>query len=464
MLPTNDSLLLPSPLAQELYHRFAAAAPIFDFHSHLSAAEIAANRRYENLAQIWIAPDPYKHRAMRMAGVPERFITGSASDREKFQQWAKIMPAIAGSPAAQWTALELTRGLGIAEALDEGSSSAIWTQAQALLAGSEYAAQGILRRANVAAIVTSDRLLDDLAGHEAAQAAGIPTAIRPSVRADDALAVESADFPAWVRRLGERVGAPVTDLDGFLDALIRRFDHFARLGCRLGDLACEEIPAGPVMRDEAARLFRRRLADGSLPVSDGVRLKSAILTLLAREHARRGWTLQLHVGARRGIGRRLQCLVGAAAGCAGIGPPCDLSSLCDLFDHLDEDGALPQMIVYPLNPADFSPVAVLSGTYSEDDVAGKIRLGAAWWYNDHREGIRAQLAATANFSLLSQMPGMVMDARSILSTSRHDYFRRILCSWLAEQAAAGTLTREVGALASLIKSILETNPCRLIGL
>jgi glucuronate isomerase len=458
----HDDFLLGSKTARRLYHEFAATAPIIDYHCHLDPRDLAADRRFDTLAQLWVTGDPYKHRAMRLAGVPERLITGDASERQKFDAWAATVPQTLGNPLHHWTALELQRYFGIDEPLNAASAHRIWEVGNARLREPGFSARGLLTQRGVACVCTSDRLLDDLAPHAAASQGGLR--VLPSLRADDVTAVDAPDYGAWVRQLGESTGMRIADYAAFCVAVAQRLDVFARAGCRLSDHALDDFTYESVSEADTAGLWARRLGGEALSASDALRLRSGLLRFLGAEYTRRGWLLQLHLGAQRRTSSRLRRLAGPAGGYAGIGRACDVASLCAWFDDLENAGALPRTILYPLNPADFVPLAVLTGSFAEDGVPGKLQLGPAWWFNDHATGMRAQLEAVANHSLLSGFIGMTTDSRSLLSMVRHEYFRRVLCDWLGEQVSAGSWPADMEQIGALVRAICFENAQRVLAL
>ncbi|MBI5693453.1 MAG: glucuronate isomerase [Verrucomicrobia bacterium] len=460
----HADLLLGSPPARRLYHEYAADLPILDYHCHLDPGDLAADRRFPNLAQLWVIGDPYKHRAMRLAGVPERLITGDASDREKFDAWAATVPLALGNPLHLWTALELQRYFGIEEALGPGSADRIWRVAQARLAEPGFTARGLLRQRRVAAVCTSDRLLDDLSAHAALATMEDAPRVLPSLRADDVVAVESPEYAAWLARLGERAGGAVRDYPAFRAAVSARLDAFAAAGCRLSDHGLDEFAYVATSEAETAALYGRRASGEELGPAECVRLRSGLLRWLGGEYARRGWILQLHLSAQRRTSSRLRRHAGAAGGYAAVGRTVDVPSLCAWFDDLERAGGLPRVILYPLNPADFGPLAVLTGSFAEDGVAGRLQLGPAWWYNDHAHGMRAHLDAVASHSLLAVFLGMTTDSRSLLSMVRHEYFRRVFCDWLAGQARTGLMPDDPEQLGALVRAVCFGNARRALNL
>lgn len=458
----HDDFLLHTNTARRLFHEYAEGLPIVDYHSHLDPGDLAADRRFENLTDIWIATDPYKHRAMRIAGVPERFITGDATPREKFDCWAVVVPQTIGNPLFHWTALELKRVFGIDELLSPNTADRVWKHASDFLSAPGCSARGLLERARVECLCTSDRLLDDLAPHGRLRESACTTRVLPSLRADDALAVGEAGFFAWVRQLASAEAVPVTDWEGFQQAVRIRLDAFDRAGCRLADHALDDFLYSPPGKEETERLFARRLAGGTLTAAELVRLQSAVLRFLGLEYGRRGWIVQLHLGAQRQTSTRLRNLAGPAGGYASIGKACRVASLCRFLDDLDIEDLLPRTILYTLNPADNAVLASLTGSFSADGVRGKIQFGPAWWYNDHQAGIRRHLEDLASFGLLSAFVGMTTDSRSLLSMTRHEYFRRILCDFVGRRAETGEYPADESLLGRLISDVAYGNPRRWI--
>jgi glucuronate isomerase len=458
----HDDFLLRSKTARRLYHEFAASAPILDYHCHLDPRDLAADRRFENLAQLWVTGDPYKHRALRIAGAPERLLTGDATEREKFEAWAATVPQTLGNPLHHWTALELKRYFGLDESLNAASAIRIWDACNARLQEPGFSARGLLAQRAVECVCTSDRLLDDLAPHAAATSAALR--VLPSLRADDVTAVDAPEYVTWVRQLGLATGMQIGDYAAFCAAVTQRLGAFMQAGCRLSDHALDEFSYVNVTYADTAGLFARRLGGETLSATDAMRLRSGILRFLGEEYARRGWIMQLHLGAQRRTSSRLRRLAGPAGGYAGIGRACDIPSLIAWLDDLESAGALPSTILYPLNPSDFAPLAVLAGSFVADGVPGKLQLGPAWWFNDHAAGMRAQLEAISNYGLLSVFIGMTTDSRSLLSMVRHEYFRRVLCDWLGEQASAGAMPDNVDELGALVRAVCSENARKALAL
>ncbi len=468
-MPTADSddALLTTPLARRLFHEVARDLPVIDFHNHLDPVALAEDRSFANFTRLWVATDPYKHRALRIAGVPEAEITGPAPDRLKFDHWAATLPLALGNPLHAWTRLELQRYFDLPADLPLSPATAdrVWTEVNALLASPSHSARRILARGGVAVACTSDLLLDDLSAHAALARSGYEVRILPSLRADDITAVESPGYLAWLARLGAATGVSINDYASFRAAVSARLDAFDALGCRLSDHALDDFRFTPASEADTAALFARRLAADLLGPADLLRLHSGLLRHLGGEYARRRWILQLHLGAQRFTSSRLRRLVGPAGGYAGLGNPTDIPALCALLDALESsDAGLPRTLLYPLNPTDYAALATLTGSYVADGVPGLVQLGPAWWFNDHDLGIRQHLDALSRYGLLATFIGMTTDSRSLLSMVRHEYFRRVLCAWLGEQAAAGHLPDDFATLAPLVRALCHDNAARYLRL
>ena len=440
--------LLETDCARELYHRFAEHAPIVDFHNHLAAADIAADKRHEDIGRFWVCADGYKYRAMRIAGLDERYMTGDATPREKFDAWCGVLPHTIGSPLFHWSCMEMKKVFGIDDVPDKDNCAGVWEACNKKLALPAYSSNALLKSFGVIIASTSDDLLDDVSIHSrASEVSGIR--IAPSLRADSILSFDKPAFEPWFERLG-----PVQTLDTYLEAVRQRLDIFQANGCRLSDHALDNgFSFIKTSFDEADRLFRRR-KDLSRPES--LKLRSFVLDFLAREYARRGWVMQLHIGAERWTSSRLRAVAGPAGGYACQGSPCDVRALCDFLDCLDIDGLLPKTLLYTLNPADNASFATLTGSFSESGQE-KIKFGPAWWYNDHKYGIEENLKNVASYSLLFRSLGMTTDSRTILSFSRHEYFRRILCNFIGKLAEGGEIPADMDFLGQAVLDISYRN-------
>ena len=416
----TDTYLLKTRRARRLYADYARELPIVDFHNHLNASELAGDRHFESLYELWLASDPYKHRLMRILGVEERYITGDAEPYEKFLKYCESFPRLAGTPVYDWSRMELSRIFGLSLRPSRDTARRIWDAAGEMLASPEFSAKGILSRFGIEYQSPVASLLDDLAPFRAA-------GVAPSLRGDDLLSPTPACREALERLTGQRI----TDTASYLAAVGARLDEFRAAGCAFADHA---LDAGFFESDE-----------------DGAR--TDMLTRLGVEYERRGFTLLLHLDAMRSTSARLARVAGPAGGYAAVGGRFPIRALSGLLNAMEEAGGLPDTVLFSLNPCDQPLLAVMEGSFSEDGVPAKVGLGPAWWWCDHEAGIRATLDAVASYGVLSRFIGMTTDSRSILSFVRHDYFRRILCSWLVERCEAsewGCSLRELGDLVRLL--------------
>lgn len=444
----KDSFLLQTPLAKALYEEVARDLPLIDFHNHLSVADQTADRQFANITELWVASDPYKHRAMRMCGVPEDLITGNASPFEKFEVWCKTYPKLIGTPLYHWTQMELSTVFGITELPCTENAQGLWGQINALLATPDYSARKLLARFGVEYSAPCTSVLDDLSVFS-----GLLGTV-PSLRGDDIVS-PTKDF---LERLSALTKIKIAGMDDLEAALSARLTQFHKVGTRFSDHALDNGFAFlPEDGRNDARL-RAILKGEPLTREDACVLSSSILVLLGRLYARMNWTMQLHVGAQRSTSSRLRGLAGAAGGFAAIGSPTDISSLTALLDAIEKSEAgLPRVILFPLNPADNAAMAVLSGSYAKDGVAGLIVQGPAWWWCDHLNGMYEVLESVSAYGVLSNFIGMTTDSRSILSFVRHDYFRRALCNWIGNKAEAGVFSKDKELLAPLVYALCYGN-------
>jgi len=452
-------------MARRLYHDYAASEAILDYHSHLSPADIATDRRFRNLFEIWLEGDHYKWRAMRANGVSERFCTGDATPHEKFAAWARTVPFTLRNPLYHWTHLELKRYFGIDGLLNERSSSSVWKQANELLSAGKLTAQGILRKFKVRALCTTDDPCDDLRHHRSLAASAPGFRVYPTFRPDKAFLVnDPAAFRAWIRRLEEASNIEISSLRSFLDGLKQRHDSFHTAGARLSDHGLEHCYATPCTERRAAAIFRKARSGKAATNEEHEQFASYLMLFFGRLDAEKGWTKQLHLGALRAVNTRRVRELGPDAGFDSIGDWSQARSFCKYLDCLEQENALPKTIVYNLNPADNYAFATAIGGFQDDSIAGKIQLGSAWWFLDQKEGIERQINALSNTGLLSRFVGMVTDSRSFMSFPRHEYFRRVLCDLLGRDVENGYLPNDEKLLGGMVRNICFENARQYLGL
>jgi len=455
----DEDFLLHSETARRLYHDYAADMPIYDYHCHLPVKEIAEDRRFENLTQVWLAGDHYKWRAMRTNGIDERYCTGDAGDFEKFVAWARTVPCCLGNPLYHWTHLELNRYFGISGTLlNEQTAERIYGLASDRLAGPEYSVRGLLGKMNVKLVCTTDDPLDSLQYHQAIRASGFEIAVHPAWRPDKAMAAE--DVPAlnrWIDRLAELTDLDISSFDAFLEALRVRHRFFHDQGCRLSDHGLEQAYAEDYTAEEIDRIFRLIRQGKALRPDHSLRFRSAMMYELAVMDAEKGWVQQFHLGAMRNNNSRMFVRLGPDTGFDSMGDWEVARDLSRFLDRLDRNGRLAKTILYNLNPKDNAAMATLVGNFQDGSCPGRMQWGAAWWFLDQRDGIETHLRVLSNLGLLSRFVGMLTDSRSFLSYPRHEYFRRVLCNLIGMDVEKGELPADMDLLGRLVRDICFNN-------
>jgi glucuronate isomerase len=461
----HDDFLLTAKTASRLYHRYAADQPILDYHCHLSPKDIAENRRFENLFEIWLEGDHYKWRAMRANGVEERYCTGEAATFDKFMAWARTVPHTLRNPLYQWTHLELKRYFQIDELLDETTAPAIWERVNALLATDDLTAQGILKRFRVKALCTTDDPTDDLAHHKTIAASGFETRVYPAFRPDKALHVDLPEaFNAWVDRLAAASNIDISKFSGFLDALRRRHDFFHEMGCRLSDHGINHCYASFCPDRTAATIFDRTRSGTAAGRKEHAQFASFMMLFFGRLDAEREWTKQLHLGARRNANTRMFQQLGPDTGFDSMGDWSQANALGAYLDRLNRENALPKTIIYNVNPIDNYSFAAMIGNFQDGAIPGKMQFGSGWWFLDQKEGIESQLNALSNVGLLSRFVGMLTDSRSFMSYPRHEYFRRVLCNMIGKDIEKGEIPDSDELVGPMIQNICYANARQYLGL
>jgi glucuronate isomerase len=454
----HEEFLLGTRTARRLFHQFAEAEPILDFHCHLSQRDIAENRQFRNLFEIWLEGDHYKWRAMRANGVAERFCTGEAEPFAKFQAWAATVPHTLRNPLYHWTHLELQRYFNIDELLDEESAARIWNKANQQLATPQLTSQGILKKFNVTTLCTTDDPADDLKHHQALAASGLATRVLPAFRPDTAMAVHlPARFNPWVKSLAEASNVDIGDFGAFLDALRKRHDFFHAQGCRISDHGMNQCYADFCVEKTAAAIFNKARAGGQVSPAEQTQFGSFMMLFFGRLDAEKGWTKQLHLGALRNTNTRLLREIGPDTGFDSIGDLPQATALAAYLDRLESENALPRTIIYNNNPTDNYVFAAVIGNFQDAAVPGKLQLGSAWWFLDQKEGIEWQINALSNNGLLSRFVGMVTDSRSFMSYPRHEYFRRVLCNLLGRDVENGEMPDDDTLLGPMVRNICYGN-------
>lgn len=455
----NDDFLLDTPQAKTLFHEYAEGQPIIDYHSHLDPAAIADNRRFSNIAQLWLDGDHYKWRAMRTNGIPERLCSGDAPDREKYDAWAATVPRLLRNPLYHWTHLELRRPFGISGVLfGPETADAVWEKTSSMLQSGEMGALDILKRMNVETVCTTDDPCDDLAAHRRHAASGDSVKLLPTFRPDKARSVhQGGAWRKWVERLEQASGMEIRDLAGFRKALAARHDFFARHGCKLSDHSLETFAGESLSGEEASALFASALQGGDIASGDAARFSNYLMDFFAELDSTKNWVRQLHVGALRNPNGAALRDLGPDTGFDAIADFTYIAPLGRLLDRSAQKGMLPRTILYNLNPRDNAALAVLCGSFQDGVTAGKMQYGAAWWFLDQMDGMTRHLETLSQLGMLSRFVGMLTDSRSLLSYTRHEYFRRILCRILGRDMAQGLVPDDMEMIGSMAADISYRN-------
>jgi glucuronate isomerase len=460
----HDDFLLRSKLARRLYHEVAARQPIIDYHNHLPPADVARNRKFGDLFEIWLEGDHYKWRAMRANGVPERFCTGAASPYEKFLAFAGTVPATLRNPLFHWSALELKRYFDIDEILTPKSAARIWKKANARLAKPSRTARGILQDFKVEVICTTDDPADSLEHHAKVKADGGPTRMLPTFRPDALLKIDqTVSFNAYVDRLGKAANVSISKLSDVMKALAIRHEYFHQKGCRLSDHGLSQAPADFASDATVAKIFAKARSGKAVTPDERDQFATAIMIRSGQLDAAKGWVKQLHLGPLRNNNSRALRTLGPDTGFDSIGDLPQAARLSRYLDALDSENALPKTIIYNLNPADNYVMATMAGNFMDGKTAGKIQFGSGWWFLDQKDGMEWQINALSNLGLISHWVGMLTDSRSFMSFTRHEYFRRIFCNLLGEDVRRGELPDDFALLAQLVRNVCYLNAKRYFG-
>ncbi len=449
----DRDFLLSTGTARHLYHDYAESLPIIDYHCHLNPQEIYEDRQFENITQVWLGGDHYKWRLMRSAGVNEKYITGNATDREKFQKFAETVALAIGNPIYHWSHLELQRYFGYGDVLNSDTAEEVWELCNERLQSPDMSARKLIAGSNVKVVCTTDDPADTLEWHQKiAEDDSFDVLVLPSFRPDKALEIEKADYPAYLRRLGD-----IKSFAQLAEALKERLRFFVSLGCRVSDHGMESIPYAPATAEEVDTIFRKRL-DGMMPTAlEEKQFKTALLLELGREYHRLGVVMQLHFGVIRDNAKRVFRALGPDAGIDSIGETASVKELAYFLNALDETDELPKTIIYSLNPNDDAAIDTVMGAFQTGEAVGKMQHGSAWWFNDHKVGMARQLSALAANGYLAGFIGMLTDSRSFLSYPRHEYFRRILCEGLGAWVENGEYPNDEKALKTIVEGICVKN-------
>lgn len=456
----DADFLLQTETARMLYHEHAEKLPIIDYHCHLDPQMIAEDHRFSSITEAWLANDHYKWRAMRANGIEEQYITGDASDWEKFQKWAETVPYAMRNPLYHWTHMELRTAFGITKLLNPDTAKEIYDECNEKLASPEYSVRGLMRRYGVEVVCTTDDPADSLKYHRRIRDSKFEIKVLPTWRPDKAMDVENTpQFREYVKRLATTAGRTIETFDDFIEVLEDRHDDFAEMGCRLSDHGIEEFYDQRVSSpEEMSAIFDKVYQGNNLKAIEERQFKCFMLFFFAMLDHEKGWTQQFHYGPLRNNNSRLFELAGPDAGCDSIGEVHTAREMSRFFDRLDHNNKLAQTIVYNINPAANAMVATMMGNFQDGSVAGKMQWGSGWWFLDQKGGIEAQLNTLSEQGLLSRFVGMLTDSRSFLSYPRHDYFRRVLCNLIGRDVENGEIpAEEMPRIGQMVEDICYYN-------
>lgn len=452
----DRDFLLETETAKRLYHNFAAAMPIIDYHCHINPREIAEDRKYQNITQVWLYGDHYKWRAMRSCGVEERYITGDASDYEKFEKWAETLPLLIGNPLYHWTHLELKKYFGYEGTLCGKTAKQVWDLCNEKL--KHMSVRDIIKNSNVEVICTTDDPTDTLEFHERIAADGsFDVKVLPAFRPDKALNIEKDGYGDYLRKLENASGIAIDSYKALKKALADRMEYFDGHGCKVSDHAFEYMACDMSTDEEIEAVFGKKAAGGNLTAGEAEKFKTAAMIFLAGEYAKRGWVMQIHYGTIRNANTNMFRKLGPDTGYDCISTRDSAAGLAGLLDEMEKLSGLPKTIVYSLNPNDNSMICSTIGCFQGEGVKGRLQHGAAWWFNDTKAGMIRQLENLADFSVLGNFVGMLTDSRSFLSYTRHEYFRRILCNLIGRLVENGEYPDDEEQLGSIVRNICYHN-------
>lgn len=454
----HDNFLLQNSSAERLFHEYAAGEPIFDYHCHLSPKDLAENRQFNDLYEIWLAGDHYKWRAMRLNGIEERFCTGNAEPFEKFKAFAATVPYTLRNPLYHWTHLELARYFDIHDTLNESTATAIWEQANDQLKKEELSSWGILKKLNVKFIGTTDDPTDTLEYHQILIESDCPATVAPTFRPDKGILIENTEgWKLWVDKLEAISDSSLNRMSDFKSALSHRIDFFDSAGCRASDHGLSRCPLRIADDTEASNTYEKARNGKTLTFDETEGFAGHILAFLGECYAQKGWVMQLHLGAIRNVNGDAFKQLGADIGCDSIGDEQQIPALAMLMGELSMRKSLPKTILYNLNPADNHAFATMCGNFFEQGIKHKVQFGSGWWFLDQWDGMKSQINTLSRLGLLAHFVGMLTDSRSMMSYPRHEYFRRLLCQLIGEDIENGTLPADYELIGNMVKNISYSN-------
>ena len=453
----DSDFLLQTDTAKMLYHDAAETMPIFDYHNHLNQKAILEDSQMDNLTQVWLGGDHYKWRSMRAMGVPEELITGNGSDYDKFLAWARTIENSIGNPLYHWTHLELQRYFGITAPLSEATAKQIWDSANEQMRSKEFSVRNLILRQNVKYMCTTDDPADDLEAHKALKNENFGCTVLPTFRPEKAMAIEKPGYADYIAKLSEVSGVDIKNVDDLMKALEKRMDYFISVGCVVTDHSLEGCFYQPATVEDVDRVMKKRLEGEELTAAECGMYKGYVMIALGKMYARKNIVMQLHIGALRNNSSRQLAAIGVDSGFDSMDDIKYASYLSTMLNEMDKENLLPKTVLYSLNPNDNEMLASMAGNFQGGGIRGKMQFGTAWWFNDHKPGMEAQLTVLSSIGLLSPFIGMLTDSRSFLSFPRHEYFRRILCNVVGNWVENGEYPNHPDFLKEMINNISYNN-------
>ncbi|URZ05408.1 glucuronate isomerase [Clostridium felsineum] len=460
----DENFMLSTKVAEDLYNNFAKDMPIIDYHCHISPQEICENKKFKNITEVWLYGDHYKWRLMRSSGVDEKYITGDSSDYDKFLAYVKAIETAIGNPLYHWSHLELQRYFGVYEVINEKNAPVIWEKANKAL-NDGLTVREIIKNSNVKAICTTDDPIDSLEYHlKLKEDTSFDVKVLPAFRPDKALGINKDGYTDWVSKLAEVSKKDIKDYGAFLEALDSRIEFFHSVGGRVSDHALDYVPYIEASKEEVDAIFKKALKGEKVSFEDETKFRTFTMKFLGKKYASLGWAMELHMNAKRDNNGRMYNKLGPDTGFDSVNDNEVAGPLSRFLDSLEKEGSLPKTIIYSLNPNDNFVIGTLLGCFQGTEAFGKIQFGAAWWFNDHRDGMVEQMETLANLGAFSTFIGMLTDSRSFLSYTRHEYFRRILCDLIGKWVENGEVPNDMELLGRITKDICFNNANNYFGM
>ena len=460
----DENFLLSTPTAQTLFHEYAEKTPVLDYHCHINPKEIAEDRKFDNITQVWLGGDHYKWRFMRSCGVDEHFITGDASDKEKFFKWAEVLGKAIGNPLYHWSHLELQRYFGYLGTLNKNTAEEVWNLCNEKLAQPSMSVRNLIKQSNVTLICTTDDPVDSLEWHAAIAADdSFDVQVLPAWRPDKAMNIEKPEYADYLKTLSDVSGITVNSFASLKEALKNRMDFFASMKCNVSDHALEYVMFAPASDEEIESIFTSRLSGNAVTREEELKFKTAFMLFVGKEYNKRGWIMQLHYGCKRDNNRLMYEKLGPDTGYDCINNYAPSAQMADFLNALIQTNELPKTIIYSLNPNDNEAIGTILGCFQDSTAVAKIQQGSAWWFNDHKIGMQNQMLSLASLGNLSGFVGMLTDSRSFLSYTRHEYFRRIMCDLIGGLVENGEFPADMDTLSEIVKDISYYNAVRYFG-